>query len=308
VYAFTNAYHDWDLKGFEEKSEQYNDDIFQQRRTWIQDPGSAYFSTRDGIGDCFKLLNLFSSRMNAKQLNQMMKNIFRRGIAAYSRSEQWGRFSLSSTPLLPAYCALDKIIPAFQRYNNLDITNLIVLTDGAGNCEFAGIIPEEEGGNTYFKSQDSRLLDKKTKREYRYKDYCPKTAYYRNAEVAEKQILAMLKDRYGFRLIGLFLDGNSNGRTIPQKTLEEYLGWKYHNLEEFVRVRAELKKYGVGTVPVPSFDEYYLVPVGKIRDVDEELVIEEDWSAGKIKNAFSKHQTQRFGNKVLVNRMMDIIA
>ena len=246
--------------------------------------------------------------MNAKQLNQMMKNIFRRGFTCTSRSEHWGRFSLSSTPLLPAYCALDKIIPAFQKYNNLDITNLLVLTDGAGNCEFSGIVPEEEGGNMNFRGTDTRLLDRKSKREYRFKDYSPNQAYYRNAEVAEKQIMALLKERYGFRNIGMFLDGNSNGRTIKQKTLEEYLGWKYHNQKEFVRVKAELKKYGMGTVPVPSFDEYYLVPVGKIRDTDEELVIEEDWTAGEIKTAFSKHQTQRFGNKVLVNRMMDIIA
>ena len=127
------------------------------------------------------------------------------------------------------------------------------------------------------------------------------------AEVAD-QIIAMLKHRYGIRTIGLFLDGESNGRTIKQRTLEQYLGWKYHNQEEFVRVRAEIRKTGVGSVSVPSFDEYYLVPVGKIQDTAEELEIDGDWTAGKIKNAFSKHQTQRFGNKVLVNRMMDVIA
>ena len=62
------------------------------------------------------------------------------------------------------------------------------------------------------------------------------------------------------------------------------------------------------SVPVPAFDEYYLVPVGKIRDDGGDLVIEGDWTTGKMKSAFTKHQTQRFGNKVLVNRMMDIIA
>ena len=306
VYAFTNAYHDFDIQGFEERQQQSNDKIRKGITTWNLKPGDAHFGLM-GV-DNFKMLNLFSSRMNAKQLNQMMKNIFRRGIAAFSRSEHWGRFSLSSTPLLPAYCALDKIIPAFQEYNNLDITSLLVLTDGAGNVEFHGIQPHEEGGNRNFKGTDTRLLDRKSKREYKFKDYSPSMAYYRSAEVAEKQIIGMLKDRYGFRTIGLFLDGESNGRTLRQKTLEQYLGWKYHNQKEFVRVRAEIKKSGVGTVPVPSFDEYYLVPVGKIRDTSDDLVIEGDWTAGKMKNAFSKHQTQRFGNKVLVNRMMDIIA
>jgi hypothetical protein len=50
------------------------------------------------------------------------------------------------------------------------------------------------------------------------------------------------------------------------------------------------------------------VPVGTIHETENNLEIESDWTAGKIKNAFKKNLNQKFGNKVLVNKMMDIIA
>ena len=58
----------------------------------------------------------------------------------------------------------------------------------------------------------------------------------------------------------------------------------------------------------PAHDEYYIVPVGKLQDSDDELNIDSDMSVGKMKNAFKKNLTQKFGNKILVNKMMDIIA
>jgi hypothetical protein len=48
--------------------------------------------------------------------------------------------------------------------------------------------------------------------------------------------------------------------------------------------------------------------VGKIRDEEGDLAISEEMTVSKMKNVFVKHQSQKFGNKVLVNKMMDIIA
>jgi len=308
VYAFTNCYYNFDLEGYENAEDQRFAHIDKGivKTFWNLEPGMAHFSDNT---NSFRLLNLFSNRMNARQLNNMCKMLFRRGWGAGARwrREGWGRFELGSTPLLPAYCALDKIIPAFQDYNNLDITNLIVLTDGDGNIEFSGIVPEGDG-DSYFRGIDTRLIDKKSRKEYRFKDYSPAVTYYRNAQVVEKQIMGMLKDRYGFRNIGLFLDGESNGRRIKQRKLEDFIGWKSSNPKGHIQARKELRQTGVASVPVPAFDEYYIVPVGKIMEVEDDLQIETDWTASKMKNVFAKHQSQKFGNKVLVNKMMDIIA
>ena len=310
VYAFTNCYYDWDLEGFESREDQKLDRIRSGKipYQWNLKPGMAHFTSRHGESS-FRLLNLYSSRMNAKQLNTMSKLLYRLSYKPkrYTR-ENWKRFGLGSTPLTPAFCCLDKIIPAFQEYNKLDITNLIVLTDGEGNTEFHGIIPEEEGANVYFRGTDTRRLDKKTRKEYRFDEFSPKMSYYRNGQVVEKQIMGMLKDRYGFRNIGLFIDSGSNGRRIKQRQLEDFLGWKSMFPEEHKRAREEARKTGVATVPGPAFDEYYLVPVGSISEHDGDLEITEEMTASKMKNVFVKHQTQKFGNKILVNKMMDIIA
>jgi len=61
-------------------------------------------------------------------------------------------------------------------------------------------------------------------------------------------------------------------------------------------------------VPSIGYDEFYIMPVGRLREEATELQIDEDMTVGKMKNAFKKNQSKKFGNKVLVNRMMEIIA
>jgi hypothetical protein len=50
------------------------------------------------------------------------------------------------------------------------------------------------------------------------------------------------------------------------------------------------------------------VPVGKLADTSGELEVDGTMTAGKIKTAFKKNQSAKFGNKILVNKMMEIIA
>jgi len=98
--------------------------------------------------------------------------------------------------------------------------------------------------------------------------------------------------------------------------LERYLGWKSPrrwgnvsgNTASWERARNELRINGVCSVKWPAHDEYYLVPVGKLQESNDHLAISKDMSVGKMKNAFKKNLTQKFGNKILVNKMMDIIA
>ena len=68
------------------------------------------------------------------------------------------------------------------------------------------------------------------------------------------------------------------------------------------------RKTGLAAVQTKGYDEYYIIPVGTIRDAVPEAEITGDMTVGKIKNAFKNNQKDKFGNKVLVNRMMEIIA
>ena len=129
-----------------------------------------------------------------------------------------------------------------------------------------------------------------------------------DSKLQERAILSLLKDRHGINIVGIFLDAASRGKRILQRTLEDFIGWKYYNQEAFKAAREMCRKTGVAAIQTKGYDEYYIIPVGTIRDNEPEAEITGDMTVGKIKNAFKNNQKGKFGNKVLVNRMMEIIA
>tara|TARA_B110001454_G_scaffold154731_1_gene144066 strand:- start:1599 stop:3878 length:2280 start_codon:yes stop_codon:yes gene_type:complete len=309
VYAFSNSYERPEtiackIDTTAEAIQREIDMKVKRGDTWNYKIGSATLS------GSFNLLNLFSSRMNAKESIKAQKLLWRRCVN--ERVENFGSFDLSSTPLLDGFCAMNKIIPNFQERYKLDVTNLIVLTDGEGNSRYDSVHGLEGYGSSLSMSRyhDTRMEDPMTKKVYKLKDMFNKHENWNGYGVevlgSQRAIMAQLRDRYGINIIGIFLDGSGN--RVSQRDLEKYLGWKQYNPKAHKEARVEIRKSGVAPLPCFGYDEFYLVPVKKIQDVEAELQIDENWTAGKIKNAFKKNQTQKFGNKVLVNRMMDIIA
>ena len=150
------------------------------------------------------------------------------------------------------------------------------------------------------------LEDEKTKMNYPLSDM----ADYRmhDSKLQERAVLCLLKDRHDINIIGIFLDAASRGKRIMQRTLEDFIGWKYHNQDAHKAARDMCRKTGIAAVQTKGYDEYYIIPVGTIRDAVPEAEITGDMTVGKIKNAFKNNQKDKFGNKVLVNRMMEIIA
>ena len=311
VYAFSNSYNrPWDTEvetaadilGRQEK-------ITEMGPTWKYTDGDAAFGHVETYRDS-NLLNIFSSRMNAKDSIRAQKLMWRR--CQNERYEHWGSFDLSSTPLLDGLCAMKKVIPNFQERYKLDITNLIVLTDGQGNSSFCDIVGLEGYGSSLRmgRHHDCRMEDPLTKKVYKLNDMFASHerhyGYGAETTVQERAILSLLKDRYGINIVGIFLDGDGN--RITQRTLEGFLGRKYFNPEGHKKARAEIRKDGVAGIASKGYNEFYIMPVGKIREEASELEIDETWTASKMKNAFKKNQSKKFGNKVLVNRMMNIIA
>ena len=315
VYAFSSAYPSaWtqfraDSRAHGLKTEEYEAYVRRNDwQTWNFKGNNVTFGSDTGM-DNFKLIQLFSSKMNAKDVTKMMKLAFRYGWGHHYRYEKWGNYDLGSTPTLPALVAMNKMIPAFRKHYKLDICNLIVLTDGQGNNDFGSIYNVDGYEGRVSNNVDCRLEDPVTKKQYRLKDYQDQNSkYIEKTLVQERAVLALLKDRYDINIIGLHLDGHSNGKAVKQSVLEFFLGWRYYNKEKFQKVRKELRQNGMAALPWKCFDEFYIVPVGKLRDESGDLDIDGTMTVGKIKNAFKKNQNAKFGNKVLVNRMMDVMA
>ena len=309
VYAFTNAYHHaWeDRESGTWTTQDYLDGMLENGGPQWKYKGNNATLCNDGVSH-FHLLNIFSSRMSAKDLSKMLKLMWRHAWGHSTRHERWKDFGLGSTPLIEGLVAMNKIIPNFKEHYKLDICNLIVLTDGEGNTSFNHVngIVGYEGLIREVNRREFILEDEKTKMSYPLKDMSEHKMI--ETKLQERAVLSLLKDRHNVNIVGIYLDASTSGKRIKQGTLDDFIGWKYYNQDAHKAARDMVRKTGIAAIQTKGYDEYYIIPMGTIRDETPELEIDGSMTVGKIKNAFKKNQNTKFGNKVLVNRMMEIIA
>ena len=268
----------------------------------------------------FNLLNFFSSRMSAKEMNRMAKALYATGHACanhYRTDYNLEEFAMGSTPLVEALVAMQTIIPNFVEKYKLHKCNLITLTDGDANTGFDGVIkdidPEDRrkrrsSGLRGWGSQ-SVYTCPITRKTYKLDDQAPFRVHMYAAQV--RLLVRLLRESHQVRTLGIFLDNDSAGKTIKRRTLEKWLGWYNYNKELYAKVRKGAKKNGFATIPTQycAYDEFYVVPAGTMKITDDGLTdVDENTSKGKLKTAFMKSQKGKFGSRILADRMMSLIA
>ena len=95
---------------------------------------SNKYEGKDGvfrIDEQFNLMNLFTSKVNSKTLEDQMIYTWRIAHAFRERTfySYPDRLRLSGTPLNEALVCLHQILPQFQKENNVEKVQCIVLTD-----------------------------------------------------------------------------------------------------------------------------------------------------------------------------------
>ena len=79
--------------------------------------------------------------------------------------------------------------------------------------------------------------------------------------------------------------------------------------EAHQKARKAIRKDGFATITNAGFDEYYIMPTGKMQmESNVPFQVEENWTASKIKRVFAKSLNQKFGSRVLVDRLMNWIT
>ena len=229
---------------------------------------------------------------------------------------EWKKYSLSSTPLVEAMVAMQEIVPSFRDHYKLDKVNFICLTDGEANSSISHFYDEYKADlddSRNYSLGNSRhewiFDDPKTRRQWNVHSNGSFRRY--NGEEEYRWLVRLLKHRYGINTIGIFLDSGHKG--IQRGTLEKYLGWYNYNREAHKRARKQCRLEGFATIQTAGYDEYYLIPMGsqQIED-DTSLPLEDgeasDMNKGKLRTIFAKNQKRKFGNRILANRIMDLIA
>ena len=253
------------------------------------------FTGKENVIGAEKLVlrNFISSRMNVEDFNFALTCLWHIGQGGHIHSD-----GLGGTPLNDALLIAPKIVNDFKVRNKLEITNVIVLTDGdsnPGNGIVNETTPRVHGQNRkYF------YVDPTTRKTYDWQSY----GWGPHGNTST--LLRILKDSTGCNLVGFYLYERSF------KRLNYDFNITNGNSEAFVKARKywnENKYYPVRSV---GYDEYYVIDSNALRNTNNDLAIDntgdKKMTTKKMVSAFTKFAQKKTVNRVLLRQFSERIA
>ena len=288
VYAFTN---EWIQREFLPNGD------------WA--PLLPHYEAEDGqlvVDDNFCMMNILTSKVNGKTLEQQMKNIFRiayyfgcRGCYSY---EPGRRVSLSGTPLNEAIISLHQILPKFQAENKLQKVQCVILTDGeAGFVNRHATVSDYKGeeriGYKRLVADRTFVRDRKTGNTYQVK--------YRYHEFTDL-LLQNLKDNFAdMNLIGIRVlnprDANSFIKMYNEDT------WT----DEAVKINNTWRKEKSFVIKNSGYDAYFGMSSTALNQ-ESEFDVDEGATKAKIKSAFVKSLKTKKLNKRILGEFISLVV
>jgi len=250
----------------------------------------------------FSLMNLFTSKVNGKELEHQLLNIWRLAVCFdntyHCKYSYPNRLSLSGTPLNESLVALHQIIPQFQKQNKLQKVQCVILTDGEANhlpyhlevkrswdkdsyigCR--GVNP----GNTF-------LRDRKLGTTYKF-DY----GYHHYTDT----LLHNLKDKFPtVNFIGI--------RVLCGRDANRFINL-YHSTadKQYDKIQSDWKKVKSFTITNSGYDAYFGLSSSALSQ-ESEFEVADDASKAQIKTAFVKSLKSKKMNKKVLGEFIELVA
>jgi len=262
----------------------------------------------DMVINGFHLLNVFSSRMRAAELHSAYINMT--AIAgAYERKWNYygggyhsipDKYDLGGTPLNNSLFAMNDFIPYFKTKNNVQIVNMVYLTDGesgGSNVYWSpgGGSDNRETGHfgRYSSSSGKRpktfIRDLETKKEY----LCDEARGRMTALLVE-----ILRDKHNINIVNFFL--------IERLKRWDFTRWTNDpesSMKEFRKEKSVVYR------DVEGWSSLYIMKGGRDLQTEEKILeIGEDATRSQIRRAFSKFSKGRLENKKLLSQFVDMVA
>ena len=279
------------------------------------------------IDNRFHLINFASSRMNTREFDIAMRNLYQ--VSCIYNPERWNwrrttsaerswmydlpdvpsGYGLSSTPLNDCIMAAYKLVPAFVKRYSIDKMNTIFLTDGCSDGNNGKIVDMEDGHshaeiiNNKFKrsfmmsyDKNSVMVDRKTKRQYHCQDG------WRNPNGLTEQLLQVLKDRTDSKVLGFYISA--------RKRIDTYAMDKYFNYDMRSKINAQFRKDKVITVTHSTgYDEIYLLAGDNMQVQDGQMATpSENAKKGEIKRLFTSTLKGNKQSRVMLNKFISKVA
>ena len=304
VYAFSDSYTRYDD---EVKNKWYHDNWMIDER--IKDHGTLAVNR-------FNLLNLFSSRMRAKELHEAY--IYMTATAEYYTDRyRWDRthhfeipdeLHLGGTPLNSTLYVGFSVMREFQKKNQVDVINSIFLTDGDSHSSNGYWNTEGRISNFDIREENVILRDSVSKKSVRLMP----TGYHRTKDVTVS-LVKFYREVFDINIVNFFLIGSmrkydmANYLDYQRRAEGEVLGANYEEINTALR-KFRKDKYMI-MPEMLGFNEQYLVQGGKALEVaDMPLEVAEGATVAQMAKAFKKFSTGKLQNRKLLSRFIEMVA
>jgi len=287
VYAFTTdyprvSYDDNSKANFRELAYEKKDGLIQ-------------------VGEWFSMMNLLTSQVNVKTLEEQMKNIFRLaysfGRNFYSRYPIPLGLSLSGTPLNEALISLHQILPKFQKENKLQKVQCVILTDGeACGIKYHREVRRHWEDGPYLGTShigpNAFIRDRNTGNTYS----CD-VDWWEFTDL----LLHNLRDNFiNINFIGIRVLESRDANNF----IRRYCG--YYG-PEHDKVMGSWKKEKAFTIKKSGYHSYFGLSANVLSQ-DTEFDVAEDASKAQIKSAFVKSLKSKKMNKKILGEFMELVA
>jgi len=303
VYAFSDHYRDWKDTENDYLRSQNQDRLYNE--TALGKKVADYKKNNMVVSNGFRLMNLFSSRMRNRELNNAYQNFL---MIAEGFSERYHRyyssdyryfgmpnnFSLGGTPLNDTIIVAKSVIEEFKMKTRVQIVNTVFLTDGQSNQN-----------NEYL---DSSNVVQRFRTDIHIDDPVTRMRVFpedvkRNHSRVTSLLLLALKRSLGINLLGFFLTSGSGRRNASNLN---YAMSRFPTEEDQAMFRKE--KFLIDTET--AYDELYIINTKglEIDEVDHMNSVQVGSSKAEIRKALKKNTKGKLQNRILLNAFIEKVA
>ena len=258
------------------------------------------------IDDDFSLMNLLTSRVKGKKLENQLANLYRLAYSMdmskrYTCHYQYPtRLSLSGTPLNEALICLNQVLPKFQKENNLQKVQCIVLTDGeAAPARYSVDLKHRYNPDEVYSGmrqctwKRTFLRDRPTGKVYQFggPDYSGIT----------ETLLRQLRGRFPYsNFVGI--------RVLAPKEVNNFIrrstNWDYDKIGKYT---AQWKKDKTISLLDTGYHTYFGLSSNNLNS-DTEFEVKEDATKAQIRSAFKKSLRSKKMNKKVLGEFVSLIV
>jgi hypothetical protein len=287
VYAFTNSYPI--IKYDENNKPIFPEPSYQKKEGLLR------------VEEYFSLLNMLTSKTNGKTLEDQMLNIYR--IACNFSDQHYTKYvvpvglDLSGTPLNEALVALHEILPTFQKDNNLQKVQCVILTDGEAaplkyHKEFNRRFEEDPYLGVNSVGTNGFLRDRKTGNTYSLD-----CEWYGFTDV----LLRNLRDKFPtVNFIGMRILESRDASSFVRR----YTGWVSKDYDKIMNTWKKEKTFSIKN---SGYHTYFGLSATALAN-DAEFEVAEDATKTQIKSAFVKSLKSKKMNKKVLGEFVELVA